>query len=507
MLTPEVLEGFVNSCLVNNFDGSLKTPDFHKEMWKLCCGPDKYVAISAPRGHAKSTAITLSYTLASVLFRERKFVIIVSDTESQAIMFLGQIKQLLADNQDIVALFGIKKDPKNPEKVKFEKDSESDVIVELEDGYKFRLIAKGAEQRMRGLLWDGKRPDLLVLDDMESDEQVMNKDRRDKFKRWVYGALLPCLSTNGIIRYVGTILHMDSMLERLMPQPNLLGYKEEGLKTWSERRVAGWRSVKYRAHTDDFSEILWPAKWSVEGLKEERQKYIDQGMPDLYSQEYLNVPLDESRAYFKKSDLVALSPQEKERKVNYYIAADLAISEKERADWSVFVIGGVDEEGFLQVRNVVRDRMDGFSLVQTILSLQRIYDPIVFGIEETQISKAIGPFLREEMFKQNTFVSVVPLKPHKQDKLTRARSIQARMRAGGVKVDKEAEWFPDYEDELLKFPRARNDDQVDATAYLGLLIDWYLTAKTVEEQKEDEYLDDLESSGINNQGKSKLCGY
>jgi len=43
----------------------------------------------------------------------------------------------------------------------------------------------------------------------------MNKDRRDKFKRWFYGALLPSRSKEGVIRYVGTILHMDSMLENL----------------------------------------------------------------------------------------------------------------------------------------------------------------------------------------------------------------------------------------------------------------------------------------------------
>ena len=61
------------------------------------------------------------------------------------------------------------------------------------------------------------RPGLIVGDDMENDEIVMNKDRRLKFKRWFYGALLPCLSDRGKIRIVGTILHLDSLLENLMP--------------------------------------------------------------------------------------------------------------------------------------------------------------------------------------------------------------------------------------------------------------------------------------------------
>ena len=46
--------------------------------------------------------------------------------------------------------------------------------------------------------------------------------------------------------------------------------------------------------------------------------------------------------------------------------------------------------------------------------------------------------------------------------MVRARSIQARMRAGAVRFDKEAEWYQNFEDELMRFPRDKHDDQVDA---------------------------------------------
>jgi len=49
-VTKEIVEGFVGSCLVKGFDGSLKTPDFHREVWDLCCSMNKFVAIAAPRG-------------------------------------------------------------------------------------------------------------------------------------------------------------------------------------------------------------------------------------------------------------------------------------------------------------------------------------------------------------------------------------------------------------------------------------------------------------------------
>lgn len=503
-LTKETIYGLSGSCLVQRFDGSLKTPDCHLEWWELCCSPAKYVALAAPRGHAKSTAITLTYSLAELLFRSSNFAVIISDTETQASMFLGAIKQELQENENIVELFGIKKDAEG--KVKFYKDSESDFICEFDDGHKFRVIAKGSEQKLRGLLWNGMRPDLIVCDDLENDEIVMNKDRREKFKRWFYGAVLPCLSSRGKVRYVGTILHMDSLLENLMPKENDRQTFEEGLVTYSTKRVL-WKARKYKAHNEDFSLILWPEKHTAAGLKEIKQDYTERGIPDVYSQEYLNVPLDESNTYFKKNDFLAMKREDHEKKLNYYMTVDLAISDKSRADYSVFCIGGVDEDNYLFIRNVIRDRMDGREIVDTLLALQKVYNFQAIGIEEMMISKSIGPFLREEMIKNNNFLNIIPLKPHKTDKQMRARSMQARMRAGGVKFDKSADWYLDFEDELMKFPRAKHDDQVDALAYLGLMIDEYIPALTVKQQAQLEYDEEMEDSGVFEQGRSVLCGY
>jgi predicted phage terminase large subunit-like protein len=479
-------------------------------MWELCCSEHKFVAIAAPRGHAKSTAISLSYTLAALLFRERSYVLLISDSEAQAAMFLGAIKQELTENEDIIDLFGLPRDEKGI--VKFTKESETDIIVQLNDGYTFRVQARGSEQRLRGLLWNGKRPDLIVLDDLENDEIVMNKDRREKFRRWFYGALLPARSKDGIVRYVGTILHMDAMLERLMPEFQLQTKNKETfmvreeLKEYTNHRLP-WKSVKYFAHNDDFSKILWPEKWSKEELLQERQKYVDQGMSDVYSQEFLNKPIDDALAYFKKVDFRPITQEDRKKRLNYYIAGDFAISQKEKADWTAAVIGGVDEEGYLHVKNVIRERLDGREIVDLLIQLQKMYKPIFVGIEDGQITQSIGPFLREEMMKQNEYLNIIRLKPHKTDKILRSRSIQARMRAGSVKFDKEAEWYPTLEDEMVKFPRGRNDDQVDAISYLGLMIDQYIPALTDAEVAEEEYLDEYEKANQFNDGRSQVTGY
>ena len=297
------------------------------------------------------------------------------------------------------------------------------------------------------------------------------------------------------------------MLEGLMPKERDRNTEFTDLKMWSTKKQGAWISVKYKAHNEDFSKILWPAKWTAQALKEERANYITQGLSDVYSQEYLNVPIDESNLYFRRKDFLNRHPEDRKKKLNYYIAGDLAISEKERADWTVFVVGGMDEHNVLHIVNVIRERMDGREIVDTILSLQKIYEPLMFGIEDMQVSKSIGPFLNEEMLKWNTFPNVVPLKPHKTDKIMRARSIQARMRANGVKFEKDSDWYSAFEEEMMRFPRDRHDDQVDAMAYLGLMVDKFVEAPTKEEELDEEYYDEMERSGFNNMGRSVVCGY
>lgn len=497
-LTAEIVAGFSASLLQKNYDQAVDSPACHMEWWEACTSKHPKVAIAAPRRHAKSTAVTLAYVLASVLFRDKQYVLILSDTITQASQFLGDIKKELSENEKIVSLFGISG---------FEKDSEDNVIVSCNDGHQFRITAKGSEQKMRGLKWDHRRPDLIVGDDLENDEIVLNKDRREKFKRWFYGAVVPCLSANGVIRIVGTILHEDSLLNNLMPSTWAKDTQQSPLKIWNTNPRASWKSVKYRAHTDSFEFILWPQRYTREWFESEKRDFFDRGISDVYSQEYLNEPIDDTVAYFKKNDFSSLSLEDKKKNVHYYIAADLAISQSETADYSVFVIAAMDENRTLQVRNVIRERLDGREIVDMMLSLNDVYKPEVFGIEDMQVSKSIGPFLREEMLRTGKFINLLPLKHGGKDKLQRARSIQGRMRAGGVKFDKAGDWYPIFEDELCKFPRGTKDDQVDAFAYIGIMLDSLIEAPTREEQEDEAYYDELHTSRATDNGRSAWTGY
>lgn len=493
MLTPATIHGFSESVLKRRFDNPVATPRFHHELWELFCRPERQVAVCAPRGHAKSTAVTHTCVLASVLFRERQFVIIVSATEGNAVEFLGNIKTELKENTTIQELFDVSK---------ILKDTESELIVQFSDGHMFRIIAKGAEQKVRGRNWRNKRPDLIVVDDLEEDEQVLSQERREKLKKWFKSALVPALSKNGVIRVVGTILHMDSLLESLMPP---IGHKdtiEDGLRMYS-RKKRSWLSVRYKAHNDDFSQVLWPEMWDEETLRAKRQEYVDDGFPEGYSQEYLNYPIDESSSFFQRGDFLPI--RNWEEPLEYYASADLAISEKERADYSVIAVCGVNPEGMMKIVDIRRGRWNSLDIIDELFAVQKRYKPELFTIESEKIQKAIGPFLTAEMQKRNTYINVNLVTPTK-DKKSRARSFNARMRSGGVQFDVEALWYPELQNELIRFPRDRHDDQVDALAWLGLTLDKIVEARSEEELAEEVYQEEF-SLELWGEGASEWCGY
>lgn len=496
-LTAELIHGFTTAFLMDKFDNPVATPDLHLELWDIMCKNDPRVAAAAPRGHAKSTAVTHSFTLANVCFRKAKHVLIVSDTEGQAADFLRDIKSELGENELLRQTFGIER---------MVRDRETEVVCRFVDGEEFRIIAKGSEQKLRGTKWRNRRPDLIIGDDLENDEIVMNEERRDKFRRWFYNALLPCGSKDVRVRIVGTILHLDSLLERLMPKIGGTETVTTPLRQYGRgQNDSAWNSVRYRAHDEEFKQILWPEQHPKEKLQSIRQSYIDQGFPEGYSQEYLNYPLDEGSAYFRKQDFIPI--EEDGANEDYYIAGDLAISQKKSRAFSVFVVAGVTPTGELRIRDVIRFRGDSMDIIDHMFHLVNKWKPEVFFLEQENIARALGPVITKEMEERNKYFTIHPMTAT-QDKIKRARSIQARMRSHNVYFDMTAEWFADFQTELIQFPRGAYMDQVDAFAWIGLGLDYMAEAYTAEEIEDIEYQDELEESYyMDDYGVSGITGY
>jgi len=509
-LTAEAIEGFTESVLGVRYDDPKPIPEHHRVMWRYCVSPHPQVAIAAPRGSAKSTAITFAYILAVVLFKEHQHVLIISANEELASGFLNDIKVELQENELITELFGFKR---------FIKERETEIIVELEGNYRFRIIVKGAEQRMRGLKWERKRPSLVVPDDLEDEELVASEQRREKFRRWFYGAVKPILRDGGKIRMVGTIMHMDSLLNRFMP-PAKSGYTvDTPLMRFTEKDPdkvkqlkpnydgdtfeRSWHGVLFRAHDTEFDNLLWPEMYTETRLKLIRQDFAEQGMLDVYSQEYLNNPIDPSKAYFRKSDFLPMEQGDHEIRKTYYAAADLAITQTKRSAYSAMPVGGMDCDRKLYITDMRRGRLDSLEIADEIFSIHTRWDVAVFRMESENIQKSIGPFLYDRMNRTGTYLNI-DAKPPTKDKESRAQTLRAMMRAGQVKFDKEAEWYADLEEELLHFPKWTTCDQVDALAWLALLVHEMIEAPSAQEYEDEEW--ELEHENFNF-GINAVTGY
>ena len=481
-LSAELIEAFAGTFLSPLYDNPVATPNFHRESWELYCQDHRLCGVAAPREHAKSTALTHDFALAVALFRVQDYIAIVSATEDLAIGHLGDIAKELRENDDLIREFGIKG---------LSTDAKTDIIVDFKDGHQCRFVAKGSGQKMRGAKWNGKRYGLIICDDLEEDEQVENVDRRKKFRKWFFRALLPCLRRGGVVRIHGTIIHEDSLLARVM-------------------KASSWKTLFYKAHAgfDDFSDKLWEEQFPESRLRAIRQTFIEDQDPAGYSQEYLNDPFDNTDAYLRKDDFLPMRPQDHESDKRVCAGADFAVSKADKANRTSFTIGGQDASNSLHFLDQYVGRWDTNEWVSLLFDIQTKWKPDVFFVEDGVIWKSVSPFLYKEMMRTGNWINFQPIMPVK-DKATRGRDYQKMHRAGACRYDKEAEWYSAFESEQLRFTGMSDallDDQFDSAAILAKGINQLVDVEKEDFDSEEE-LEMRRSDPRALSGRSAVTGY
>lgn len=228
---------------------------------------------AAPRGHAKSTNFTFKDTLHAVLYEYKHYPIILSDSSDQAEGFLTDIKTELEDNSAIIEDFGSLKG----------KVWKGSVLLTSTD---IKVEAIGSGKKIRGRRHRNWRPDLIVLDDIENDENVNTPEQRKKLESWFYKAVSKAGDTYTDIVYIGTILHYDSLLSKVLKNPEYHCVKYRGVihpakkqELWdaweaiytdleNEHRQEDARAF-YEDNKEDMlegTEVLWEAKLSYYDL-------------------------------------------------------------------------------------------------------------------------------------------------------------------------------------------------------------------------------------------------
>ena len=210
---------------------SRKCGKFHLDAAKYLKSVDETRALFEwARGHAKSSHLSLLVPLWLKIQHPRllSVMVLVSKSEEMAIRLLSDLQAELQYNQAYIRDFG--------EQVKSGSWAEGE--FHTADGCLF--VALGRGQSPRGLKDRGKRPDYIVIDDIDDDELIRNPKRVSDALEWVLTALAGTMAMGrGRFVMVGNRIGKDSILSRFSQRPGIYhttvnALDKKGLPTWPE---------------------------------------------------------------------------------------------------------------------------------------------------------------------------------------------------------------------------------------------------------------------------------
>jgi hypothetical protein len=357
-----------------------QTPSFHHELFGIAEAleetPGRGAVLAAPRNHGKSTVLSFLLPIHRLVYRRKQFIVVISDTHYQATLLVSDLKQELEENPWLRADFG---DLVGPGKWT------ADDFVTRNGA---RVIARGTGSKLRGIRHRASRPDLVVGDDLENDEHVQTPEQRAKIWDWFNRAVVPMLDPrSGTLIVVGTVLHFDSLLEKLLRLDDI------------------YRTRRYQTPMPDGTP-LWPERFSLEKLAAIKRQIGSLA----FNSEYLNTPIDETTQVFKpewwnwytKEDVVfdqaAACWSFRGQSLTLYQGIDPAISPDRRADYFAHVTIGVTAQEDVLVLSAWQDRLDFPSQVQKVVEAYEQWSPRLVGIEINAYQRALKEQVLRERF-------------------------------------------------------------------------------------------------------------
>jgi predicted phage terminase large subunit-like protein len=179
-----------------------------------------------------------------------------------------------------------------------------------------------------------------------------------------------------------------------------------------------------------------------------------------FTAQYQQDPQPPSGIIVKRDWLKFYSPNEKPGRFDQVLQSwDTANKDTELANFSVCTTWGIkDKQLFLL--DVFRRKLEFPDLKRAVTELAALHRSTIVLIED----KASGTSLIQELRADN--FSLAQAAPDLDgDKVMRLRAQTAKIEGGFVLFPNEAHWLDDYLRELVSFPNAKNDDQVDSTVF------------------------------------------
>lgn len=428
-------------------------------------------AIAAPRGEAKSTLVSQLFVLWTIICGIKHYPVIVMDSIDQAYPMLEAIKAELVYNPRLLMDF--------PEVCGGGRVWQMGTILTRND---IKVQVAGSGKKLRGLRHGPYRPDLVVLDDIENDEQVRSPEQRDKLENWLKKTVLPLGTAGGKLDviYIGTILHHDSVLSRTLKNPLWRVARFKALIRWPDNMSLWdkWEEIlrnngadgemlatayyqQHRAEMDQGSIVSWSARPLLAlMLIRARDGHA------TFDAEYQNDPVSGDDAIFAGDGVFHFWVNRLVEWV-FYGACDPSLGKAGASrDPSALLVGGFNRHtGILDVvEAAIRKRVPD-KIISDIIELQRQYGCLLWSIETVQFQE----FLRTELIKRSAIAGVpVPARaviPH-ADKLLRIESLQPHMVNGLIRLHSSQNTLIE---QLRHFPKADHDDGPDALHMLWAL--------------------------------------
>ncbi len=426
-------------------------------------------AIAAPRGEAKSTLVSQLFVLWCIIRGIKHYPVIVMDSIDQAYPMLEAIKAELEYNPRLMMDF--------PEVCGAGRVWQMGTVLTRND---IKVQVAGSGKKLRGLRHGPYRPDLVVLDDIENDEQVRNPEQRDKLESWLKKTVLPLGTAGGKLDviYIGTILHYDSVLSRTLKNPLWRSARFKALVQWPVNMSLWekWEEIlrnngadgellakafyqQHQAEMDEGAIVSWSARPILTlMLIRARDGH------NTFDAEYQNDPVNGEDAPFTGCINFWVN------RLNewiFYGACDPSLGKAGGSrDPSALLVGGFNRHtGILDVvEAAIRKRVPD-KIISDVIEFQRQYRCLVWAVEAVQFQE----FLRTEMVKRSAALGIpVPARavtPH-TDKLLRIESLQPHMANGLIRLHPGQTTLID---QLRHFPKADHDDGPDALHMLWAL--------------------------------------
>lgn len=444
------------------------TPAKKKEISRM---PGTKRVVAAPRGHAKSTCLTFKGTMHSIVYEYKHYPIIISDSSEQAEGFLDNIRVEFEENEALREDFGNL----------VGKVWRSNVLITSTN---IKVEAIGSGKKIRGRKHRNWRPDLLILDDIENDENVRTPEQRAKLESWFLKAVSKAGDDYTDIIYIGTLLHYDSLLAKTLNNPGYRAIKyravisfskEDDLwKQWediftdlsNENREADARSF-FEANREKMledTEVLWEEKLSYYDLMVMR---VTEGEAAFNSEEQ-NEPINPEDCTFNLEWFEYYNEAEidfKDRNYLFFGFVDPSLGKTNRSDFSAIItLAKHKVTGYMYVMDADIERRHPDKIITDVLEkekwlrrdFRRGYKK--FGAETVQFQW----FLKEELAKASARAGLyLPIEevPQTSNKIMRIQTLQPDVKNHYIKFNPR---HKELMEQMEHFPMAAHDDGPDA---------------------------------------------